>query len=99
MIRKTVEIDLTGEYYAVQNIQIDSAGGINVNPIVAKNYYAEADNYIKDKIVQLQIMYGKDNVIFSFDPVKKRYTVKVSYDAEVAKGSFIVIYAITKLYL
>ena len=99
MIRKTVEIDLTGEYYAVQNIQIDSAGSINVSPIVAKNYYTEADNYIKDKIVQLQIMYGKDNVIFKFDPVKDRYTVKVSYDAEIIKGSFTVIYAITKLYL
>ena len=99
MIKKTVEIDLTGEYYAVQDVLIDSAGGINVNSIVAKNYYAEADNYIKDKIVQLQIMYGKDNVDAKFDPVKKRYTVKVSYDAEIIKGSFTVIYAITKLYL
>lgn len=100
MIKKRVEINLTGiELYAVQEIQIDSTGGVTPLSVVAKDCYMDADIYINYQIVKLQNSFGKDNVNVVLDRLKNEYRVKVSYDTEVVKGSFTVIYAITKLFL
>ncbi len=100
MIKRTFEIDLTGtELYAVQEIQIDSTGGVTPCSVVAQSCYSNADIYIKTQIERINKAFGKDNVVVNFNPVKNRYTIKVSYDTEIIKDSFIIIFAITKLYL
>ena len=99
MIKKTFEIDLSGiELYAVQEIEID---GNNITPksVVAKNTYAEARDCVAKEIETAQHLFGEANVKVTVDRLKDKYTMKVSYANEIAKGEITVIYVITKIYL
>lgn len=99
MIKKTFEIDLSGiELYAVQEIEVD---GNNITPksIVARNTYAEARECVEKEIETAKRLFGENNVKIMCDRLKDKYTLKVSYANEIAKGEITVIYAISKLFL
>ena len=97
MIKRMFEINLTGiELYAVQEIDADT---ITPKSIAARNTYAEAREYIGNEIETMKKIFGENNVKVVCDKMKDKYTVKASYDNEVAKGDFTIVYAITKLYL
>lgn len=99
MIKRTFEIDLSGtELYAVQEIQIDGSV-ITPKGIVARNTYAEARECIEKEIETAQHLFGETNVKVMVDRLKDKYTLKVSYANEIAKGEITVIYAISKLFL
>lgn len=97
MIKKTFEIDLSGiELYAVQEIDADT---ITPKSVVARNSYAEARECVEKEIETMKKIFGESNVKVMVDRLKDKYTIKASYDNDVAKGDFTIVYAITKLYL